>query len=96
MTVDSRGLSGAGSARARKIYGIKYRRTEGENKMVDPTSDVAEDISEEEAPDCATCGATVLDTPRHRVVTWVEDGEVRTAHFCDDDCRMEWDGSVES
>lgn len=64
--------------------------------MVDPTSDVAEDISEEEAPDCATCGATILDTPRHRVVTWVEDGEVRTAHFCDDDCRMEWDGTVES
>jgi len=64
--------------------------------MVDPTSDVAEDISEEEAPDCATCGATILDTPRHRVITWVEDGEVRTAHFCDDDCRMEWGGSVES
>lgn len=64
--------------------------------MVDPTSDVAEDISEEEAPDCATCGAAVFDTPRHRVITWVEDGEVRTAHFCDDDCRMEWDGSADA
>ena len=62
--------------------------------MVDPTSDVAENISEEDAPDCATCGATVLDTPRHRVVTWIDGGEVRTAHFCDEDCRTEWDGSA--
>jgi hypothetical protein len=60
--------------------------------MVDPTSDVGEDVSEDEAPACATCGRTVLDNPRHRVITWVDADEVHTAHFCDDDCRLSWDG----
>jgi hypothetical protein len=59
--------------------------------MVDPTSDLGEDISEDDAPACETCGAAIVDSPRHRVVTWVEDGQVQSAHFCDDDCRMDWD-----
>lgn len=59
--------------------------------MVDPTSDLGEEVSEDDAPRCETCGDPIVDEPRHRVVTWIEDGEVRTAHFCDDDCRAEWD-----
>ncbi len=62
--------------------------------MVDPTSDLAEDISEEDAPSCDTCGTTILNEPRHRVITWVEDEQVQSAHFCDDDCRMSWDGGA--
>ena len=62
--------------------------------MVDPTSDLGEDISEEDAPACATCGATILDNPRHRVITWIDDGQVESAHFCDDDCQMDWGGDA--
>jgi hypothetical protein len=58
--------------------------------MVDPTSDLGEDVDEETAPRCAACGAPVVDAPTHRVVTWVEDGTVRHRHFCDDDCRGRW------
>lgn len=60
--------------------------------MVDPTSDLCEDVTEEDAPQCATCGDPIVNQPRHRVITWIEDGEVRSAHFCDDRCRMEWAG----
>jgi hypothetical protein len=60
--------------------------------MVDPTSDLGDDVSEEDAPTCDTCGATILDNPRHRVITWIDAGQVKSAHFCDDDCRMDWDG----
>lgn len=60
--------------------------------MVDPTSDLGEDITEEDAPRCHTCGEPILDNPRHRVITWVEDDEVQSAHFCDDACRMDWGG----
>lgn len=59
--------------------------------MVDPTSDLAEDIDEASAPSCAACGAPVTGDDR-RVVTWVADGEARARHFCDDDCRADWDG----
>jgi hypothetical protein len=59
--------------------------------MVDPTSDLGEDVSAAEAPECATCGGTVVDESAHRVVTWVDDGAVETVHFCDDDCRDDWD-----
>ena len=59
--------------------------------MVDPTSDLGEDVSEDDAPTCATCGATILEEPNHRVVTWIDDGAVETAHFCDDGCRDAWD-----
>lgn len=58
--------------------------------MVDPTSDLAEDVNPADAPNCATCGKPVANSSTHRVVTWVEDGHVESAHFCDDDCRREW------
>lgn len=59
--------------------------------MVDPTSDHVEDISEEDAPACSTCGASIVSDPDHRVVTWVEAGQARTRHFCDEACRDRWD-----
>ena len=58
--------------------------------MVDPTSDLGEDVTEETAPRCATCAAAIVNEPTHRVVTRIEDGAVSTAHFCDSDCRAEW------
>jgi len=58
--------------------------------MVDPTSDLGEDVSEDDAPRCATCGDPIVGSPTHRVTTWIEDGSVETAHFCDDDCRESW------
>lgn len=60
--------------------------------MVDPTSELNEDISPEDAPVCATCGNALVDHPNHRVVTWVEDEQVRTTHFCDETCRANWEG----
>jgi len=60
--------------------------------MVDPTSNLNEDVAPEDASDCATCGDPIVDSPDHRVLTWVEDGEVQAAHFCDEDCRIDWDG----
>lgn len=60
--------------------------------MVDPTSELGEDVDEESAPACATCGDKIVQERTHRVVTWVDDGAVDAAHFCDDDCRMDWDG----
>lgn len=62
--------------------------------MVDPTSDLGENVTEEDAPTCATCGETVFDRPRHRVITWIDSGEVQSAHFCDDSCRIDWDGNA--
>ena len=58
--------------------------------MVDPTSDLNENISEDDAPDCETCGTVLVQMPTHRVITWVEDGEVQTVHFCDEDCLTDW------
>lgn len=55
--------------------------------MVDPTSDLGEDVDESTAPECATCGAKIVQSSTHRVVTDVEDGLVRHRHFCSDDCR---------
>ena len=60
--------------------------------MVDPTSNLNEDVSPDDAPTCRSCNATLVDSANHRVVTWIEDGAVEAAHFCDDDCRSEWDG----
>lgn len=60
--------------------------------MVDPTSDLGEDVTEDDAPRCRTCGEPIVQAADHRVVTWVEDGGVRTEHFCDEDCRLAWDG----
>ena len=53
--------------------------------MIDPTSDVGETTAET-APTCATCGDGIVDEPDHHVVTHVEEGEVRTTHFCDEAC----------
>lgn len=58
--------------------------------VVDPTSDLGEDVDEEDAPECAACGAPVYDTPDHRVITWIDDDRVQTAHFCDEACRDDW------
>jgi len=58
--------------------------------MVDPTSDLGEDVTEEDAPTCTICGDPIVQETTHRVVTWIEDGEVQTAHFCDETCREEW------
>lgn len=60
--------------------------------MVDPTSELNEDVSPEDAPACETCGETLVDSTSHRVITWIEDDEVQTAHFCNERCRMNWNG----
>jgi hypothetical protein len=58
--------------------------------MVDPTSDLGEDVDESNAPECANCGDKIIKSPTHRVVTWVEDGTVHSQHFCSPDCREEF------
>jgi hypothetical protein len=60
--------------------------------MVDPTSDLGEDVSEEDAPNCAVCGDPIREVPSHRVVTRIEDDAVVTEHFCGPDCRTAWEG----
>lgn len=57
--------------------------------MIDPTSDVGR-VDESEAPTCVVCGEVIVNDPDHRVVTWIEDGEVRHRDFCGDDCRDQW------
>ena len=59
--------------------------------MVDPTSDIATDATEADAPQCGNCGEPIVETSTHRAVTRIEDGEVRTQHFCDEACLDEWD-----
>jgi hypothetical protein len=68
---------------------VKYRHTEIEIRM-DPTSDLNDDVDAEDAPTCETCGVALTNHPNHRVITWVESGQVRSAHFCDEQCRMNW------
>ncbi|SEO80966.1 hypothetical protein SAMN04487948_105267 [Halogranum amylolyticum] len=58
--------------------------------MVDPTSELGEDVDESTAPECATCGTKIVQSPTHRVVTEVEDDRIRHHHFCSDDCRNAW------
>ena len=58
--------------------------------MVDPTSDLGEDVDEESAPRCAVCERPVLGAGQ-RVVTWVADDAIETRQFCNDDCREAWD-----
>ncbi len=60
--------------------------------MVDPTSDLCEDVTEENAPRCAVCEKPIVQQKSHRVVTSIEDGSVVTTHFCTPDCRTQWDG----
>jgi len=59
--------------------------------MVDPTSELEEDVSEEEAPACSACGDVIVREYTHSVVTWVKEGTVETRHFCSDGCRDTWD-----
>ncbi len=72
------------------MYAVKWVRLHGCDKMVDPTSDLNEDVSEDDAPTCAVCGDALVQDPDHRVVTRVRDGEVQTTHFCSDAHRDEW------
>lgn len=73
------------------MYAIKWVDLHLTDSMVDPTSDLEEDVTEEEAPACTVCGDPIVQETEHRVVTRVEDGSVATWHFCDDACRDEWD-----
>jgi hypothetical protein len=59
--------------------------------MVEPTSDLGEDVDEDDAPECAACETKIVQSPTHRVVTWVEDGDVQHRHFCSDDCRAAYE-----
>jgi hypothetical protein len=61
--------------------------------MVDPTSDLDEDVDESNAPACAGCGTKLVRDPNHHVVTWVADGQIQVRHFCSTDCRETWDES---
>ena len=72
------------------MYGVKWVRLHRSGRMVDPTSDLNEDVSEEEAPECAVCGELLVENPDHRVVSWVDEGSVRIEHFCGEDCRDSW------
>ena len=55
--------------------------------MVDPTSDLGEDVDEETAPRCANCDSPIVHETTHQVVTWVEDGSAQHLHFCSAECR---------
>jgi uncharacterized protein with PIN domain len=72
------------------MYAVKWVRLHASDRMVDPTSDLNEDVPEEEAPRCAVCDEPLVENPDHRVVTRVEDGTVVTTHFCNESCRAEW------
>ena len=58
--------------------------------MVDPTSDVGRVEEESSAPTCVVCGERIVEDPDHRVVTWVEDGEIQVRDFCGEDDRDAW------
>ncbi|PSQ54924.1 hypothetical protein BRD22_11055 [Halobacteriales archaeon SW_8_68_21] len=58
--------------------------------MVDPTSELEEDVDEESAPRCAACGEPALGVGR-RTVTWVEGGDAVHRRFCSAACRAAWD-----
>ena len=57
--------------------------------MVDPTSDLGEDVDEESAPRCTTCGDPALG-PDRRTVTWVEGDKAVHREFCSSACQAEW------
>jgi hypothetical protein len=63
--------------------------------MIDPTSELGEDVTEENAPRCATCEEPIIRNPTHRVITWVQDGTVHSLHFCDEECRLAWDADYD-
>jgi len=55
--------------------------------MVDTTSDLGEDVDPEDAPTCETCGEPIVEDPSHAVETWIEDGSVRSRHYCSEECQ---------
>ncbi len=59
--------------------------------MVDPTSDLEEDVSEDDAPRCVVCDEPIIEDPSHRVRTRVEDGTVKHRHFCSEPCESGWE-----
>ena len=59
--------------------------------MVEPTSDLGEDVDEDDAPECATCGTKIIQSPTHRVVTRIEDGRAHHTHFCSPECKADAD-----
>ena len=65
-------------------------------KMVDPTSDLGEDVDESNASVCATCGEAIVQLPTHRVVTWIEDGTAQHRHFCSETCYTEFESQSNS
>jgi len=58
--------------------------------MVDPTSEIGEDVTEENAPECEQCSDKIIQSASHRVVTAIEDGRAVHHHFCSDACRDQW------
>jgi hypothetical protein len=58
---------------------------------MDPTSDLGTDVTEANAPRCASCDDPVVDESTHRVVTWIAEGAAETRHFCDESCLESWD-----
>jgi len=75
----------------RAVREFNYRQAEIGVQM-DPTSDLDEDRDAEDVLACETCGDPLTDHPDRRVITWVEDDQVRSAHFCDESCRGNWTG----
>jgi hypothetical protein len=71
------------------VSSVPARQRLGE--MVDPTSDLGEDVDEADAAECEHCGAKIVQSPTHRVVTWVEGGAVESTHFCSAECRDAYD-----
>ncbi|CAJ52464.1 DUF7576 family protein [Haloquadratum walsbyi] len=64
--------------------------------MVDPTSDLGEDVDESNASTCATCGEAIVQLPTHHVVTWIEDGTAQHRHFCSETCHTEFESNSNS
>ncbi|ERG94503.1 hypothetical protein [Haloquadratum walsbyi] len=61
--------------------------------MVEPTSDLGEDVDESNASVCATCSEAIVQLPTHRVVTWIEDGTAQHRHFCSEACYAEFESN---
>ena len=61
--------------------------------MVDPTSDLDEDVDESNAPACAVCETKLIRDPNHHVVTWIDEGQIQVRHFCSPECREAWNDS---
>ena len=58
--------------------------------MADPTSDLGEDVTEDDAPRCEHCDDPIVQDPDHRVVTEIKDGRAVYHHFCSEDCLVAW------